>query len=121
MFFGVLLLVEYPLNMSFSPDGIFMLVTTADSHDIFVTDWKKKHILLSAKAHYTDVRSAKFNPFQYYTNFGEAPTYTISTCGRNHVKFWTPAEEGAGRSSTKVLMHVQAAVWKKLTISCMVR
>ena len=81
------------MSLDFSPDGDMLLCVAADPyHTVSIWDWKKAHMLTSARASNAEVFSMRFNPFQCYsTDMVSAADseFTLVTVGARHVKFWT--------------------------------
>jgi len=80
-------------SIDFSPDGDLLLCVAADPyHTASIWDWKKAHMLTSARASNAEVFSMRFNPFQSYNTDMVSPAdseYTLISVGARHLKFWT--------------------------------
>jgi len=80
-------------SIDFSPDGEMLLCVAADPyHTVSIWDWKKAHMLTSARASNAEVFSMSFNPFQSYNRDTVSPAdceFTLVSVGARHLKFWT--------------------------------
>ena len=92
---GNLLLHERKVAaLAFSHDGqLLASVGGDDYHTIGIWDWQNGALLATARGHNADVFGIYFNPFQSQS-INDAQdldeiTYTLVSCGRRHIKFWS--------------------------------
>ena len=80
--------------MAFSTDGALLVsIGTDDAHHAAVWDWTNGVLLAQARAYNTDVYKVAFSPVSF-VGIGTVSdlddvTYTLITCGKRHIKFWS--------------------------------